>query len=244
MIIGEVNHPGRYDLMPSDTLSKLVERAGGLTADSYPDGAIFSRATERTREESRYKAQAQDLSMKLAASLQQVDDDKKPDMGQVQTTESLIAQLRNAKAVGRITVEADPASLQANPEQDILLETGDKIFIPKRPLTVRVAGEVLSPASLQFRKGKDPGEYIREAGGTTYYADRDRAFVVYPDGSAQPLNVNMWNHQSTFIPPGSTIIVPRDPKPFNFLESAERISQMLANLAISGLYIEAIGDDD
>lgn len=244
MLIGEINRPGRYDLMPGDTLSKLVERAGGLTAQSYPDGAIFSRAAERRREKSRYKAQAQDLEMKLAASLQQIDDDKKPDMAQVSATQNLISQLKHAEAVGRITVEADPASLKADPEQDILLEAGDKIFIPKRPLTVRVAGEVLSPAALQFRKGKDPLEYIRQAGGTTYYADKDRAFVIYPDGSAQPLQVNAWNHRTTFIPPGSTIIVPRDPKPFDFLDTAERVSQILANLAISGLYIEAIGDDD
>lgn len=244
MLMGEVNHPGRYDLMPGDTLSKLIDRAGGLTEQAYPDAALFSRATERKREENRYKAQAQDLQMKLAASLQQVSDDKKPDMGQVQATQSLIAQLNNAKAVGRITVEADPAVLTTAPEQDILLEKGDKIFIPKRPLNVRVAGEVLSPASLQFRSGKDPLEYIREAGGTTYYADKDRAFVIHPDGSAQPLKINMWNHRATMIPPGATIIVPRDPKPFDFLESAERVSQILANLAISGLYIEAIGDDD
>ncbi len=244
MIIGEVKHPGRYDLMAGDTMSKLVARAGGLLDHAYPDGAIFSRASERIREERRYKAQAQDLSLKLAASLQQRDDDKRPNTDQIQTMENLITRLKSAQAVGRITVEADPASLTVDPEQDILLETGDRIFIPKRPLTVRVAGEVLSPAALQFRRGKDPKDYIREAGGTTYYADKDRTFVVYPDGSAQPLSVSMWNHTPNFIPPGSTIIVPRDPKPFDFIESAERISQVLANLAISGLYVEAIGDDN
>lgn len=243
-LIGEVNHPGEYDLVSGDTLMTLLERAGGLTDQAYPDGAIFSRAAERKREESRYKAQAQDLELKLAASLQQVDDDKKPDMGQVSATQSLIARLNNAKAVGRITVEADPLVLQSDPEQNILLEHGDKIFIPKRPLTVRVAGEVLSPAALQFRSGKDPLTYIHEAGGTTYYADKERSFVIYPDGSAQPLKVSAWNHEATLVPPGSTIIVPRDPKPFNFLESAEHVSQILANLAISGLYIDAIGDDD
>lgn len=243
MLMGEVNHPGRYDLMPGDTLSTLVERAGGLTEQSYPEAAIFSRAAERKREESRYEAQARDLEMKLAASLQQIDSDKKPDMTQVSATQSLITELKAAKAVGRITVEADPDVLKTAPEQDILLEKGDKIYIPKRPMTVRVAGEVFSPAALQFRANKDPVEYIREAGGTTYYADKDRAFVVYPDGSAQPLQVNMWNHSPTFIPPGATIFVPRDPKPFDFLESAGRVSQILANLAISGLYIEAIGDD-
>ncbi len=244
MIMGEVHHPGRYDLMAGDTVLDLIERAGGLTQQGYPDGAIFSRAAERKREESRYKAQARDLEMKLAASLQNIDKDEKPDMAQVTAVQSLVAELKHAQAVGRITVEVDPSSLKADPEQNMLLEAGDRIYIPKRPLTVRVAGEVLSPAGLQFRSGKSPNEYIREAGGTTYYADTDRAFVVFPDGSAKPLNVSMWNHSPTFVPPGSTIIVPRDPKPFDFLESAERISSVLANLAISGLYIEAIGDDD
>ena len=243
-LLGEVKHPGRYDLMAGDTLSKLIERAGGLSEQAYADGTVFSRAAERKREESRYKAQAQDLELKLAAALQQTEDDDKPDAGQIDASQSLIKRLRHAKAVGRITVEADPETLETDPDLDILLEAGDKIFIPKRPLTVRVAGEVLSPAALQFRRGKDPAEYISEAGGTSYYADKDRAFVIYPDGSAQPLNVSAWNHRATFIPPGSTIIVPRDPKPFDFLEGATRISQILANLAISGLYIDAIGDDD
>lgn len=243
-LLGEVVHPGRYDLMAGDTVLSLIGRAGGLTEQGYPDGAIFSRAAERKREASRYQAQAQDLKMKLAASLQQTDSDKKPDMAQVQAVQTLVAQLNDAQPVGRITVEVDPESLKADPEQDMLLEAGDKIYIPKRPLNVRVAGEVLSPAALQFRKGKDADDYIRESGGTTYFADADRAFVIYPDGSARPLSVSVWNHESSMIPPGSTIIVPRDPKPYNFLEGAERISQILANLAISGLYVDAISDDN
>lgn len=243
-LIGEVTHPGRYDLMPGDTMLSLLDRAGGLSPYAFPSGAIFSRASERKREETRFRAQARDLELKLAGALQSTDKDDKPDMAQVTAMQSLIAEMKDAKAVGRITVETDPGVLIGDPDQDILLESGDKIFVPKRPLTVRVAGEVLSPAALQFRKDKDSRDYIREAGGTTYYADRDRAFVIYPDGSAQPLNSSTWEHRAVMIPPGSTIIVPRDPKPFNFLEGAERISQILANLAISGLYIDAIGDDD
>lgn len=243
-IMGEVAHPGKYDLMAGDTLSALLSRAGGITPQGYADGIIFSRASERERELSRYRAQAQDLEMKLAASLESEDKDKRPDAAKVSAAQGLIAQLKEAKAVGRITVEGDPGVLAADPEQDILLEAGDKIYIPKRPLSVRVAGEVLSPAALQFRKGKSATDYINEAGGTTYYADSDRTFVVYPDGSAKPMSTSAWNHSASFIPPGSTVIVPRDPEPFDFMEGAERISQILANLAISGLYVDAIGNDN
>ena len=243
-LLGEVKNPGKYDLMPGDTMLSLLRRAGGLTDIAYPDGVIFSRASERKQEEARYKAQARDLEMSLAESLRQDDKDKKPNDAQVSAARGIISQLKDAKAVGRITVEADPSILTGDPDQNILLEGGDKIYIPRRPLTVRVGGEVLSPAALQFRKGKDADTYIDEAGGTTYYADTDRAFVVYPDGSAKPLAVSAWKQSINMIPPGSTIIVPRDPKPFDFLESAETVSTILANIALTGFYLDDLGDDD
>ncbi len=240
LIIGEVKNPGRYDLLPGDKVSDLLKRAGGMTPQAYPPGAIFSRESERKSEEARFRMQAQDLEIKLAAALEQKDE---PDTAQISTVQQLIDQLRQAQAVGRITVETDPGILGRQPELDMLLEKGDRVYIPKRPLTVRVSGEVLSSAALQFRKDKDPRDYIMEAGGFTYHADKDRTFVLYPDGSAQPLLVNNWNHKATFIPPGSSIIVPRDPKPFDFLESARDLSQIISNLAITGIWIDDLSNN-
>ena len=241
LIIGEVSHPGRYDLMPGDKLSDLLRRAGGLSAQAYPDGTIFSRESERKAEEARFRAASRDLERSLAVAME--DPDKAPDNTQIGMARDLAAALRQVEAVGRITVEADPGVLVTRPELDILLESGDRIFIPKRPLTVRVNGEVLSPANLQFRKEKDPRDYIAEAGSFTYHADKDRTFVLYPDGSAQPLLVNVWNHRATFIPPGSTIVVPRDPKPFNFIESVRDMTQVLSNLAITGIFLDDLRDN-
>lgn len=240
LIIGEVKNPGRYDLGAGDTMSDLLQRAGGLTQQAYPEGAIFSRESERKSEESRFRAAARDLERSLAASMNKKDP---PDTTQIAMARDLAAELKSVEAVGRITVEADPGKLSVEPELNILLERGDRIFIPKRPLTVRVNGEVLSPANLQFRKSKKPRDYIMEAGGFTYNADDDRAFVLYPDGSAQPLQVSNWNHSATLIPPGSTIVVPRDPKPFDFIQSAKDISQILSNLAVTGIFLDDIRDD-
>lgn len=237
LLIGEVKNPGRYDLLPGDTMLSLMERAGGLTNQAYPDGAIFSRENARRAEEARFKAEARDLEANLASALNQKDP---PKLSQINAVQDVITQLKQAQAVGRITVEADPAVLKTDPALDILLQPKDRIYIPPRPLTVRVMGEVLSPASLQFRTDKDPSAYIAEAGGFTYNADKGRTFVIYPDGSAQPLQVSAWNHNATYIPPGSTIIVPRDPKPFDFLQTTRDITQILANLAFSGVVINDI----
>lgn len=242
VLVGEVKNPGTYDLLPGDTLGKLLERAGGITEQAYPQGAIFSRKSERLREEQRFKNTARDLELKLSSAMAQKDDDKRPSDEEVSTARDLIAELKGSEALGRITVEADPGMLKANPDMDILLESGDKIFIPKRPLTVRVAGEVLSPASLKFRSGKEPRTYIDEAGGFTFNADADRAFVILPDGSAQPLAVSAWNSKAHMIPPGSTIIVPRDPKPLTFMDGAKDLTAILANLATTAIFAEDLTD--
>jgi polysaccharide export outer membrane protein len=43
-IAGEVRYPGRYSLRSkTERLSDLIERAGGITGDAYPDGVVFLR---------------------------------------------------------------------------------------------------------------------------------------------------------------------------------------------------------
>jgi polysaccharide export outer membrane protein len=243
LIVGEIANPGTYDVMPGDTLGALLARSGGLTGQAYPEGTIFSRTSERKREEGRFKAQARDLEMRLASELENSDQEKRPGSREVVAAKDLISQLRQAQALGRITIEANPEILAKKPELDILLESGDRIYIPKRPMTVRVAGEVLSPAALQFRAGVSPADYIIQAGGYTYNADKGRAFVVYPDGSARPLSGARSTGGGSAIPPGSTIVVPRDPKPFDFMDTAKDLTQILANLATTAIFASAIGSD-
>jgi polysaccharide export outer membrane protein len=239
-ITGEVINPGTYDLMRGDTLLSVLERAGGVTDQAFPAGAVFSRKSERKREEQKFRAAAQNLQKTISMNLN--GDDSRLSNDQVILAQGLINDLRDAKALGRITVEADPAVLIARPELNLLVENGDRIHIPKRPMNVRVSGEVMNPASLLFEENKDVDDYLAEAGGVTYYADKGRRFVVYPDGSAQP--VGGWNDKLAMIIPGSTIVVPRDPKPFDFMESFKDITQILTNMAITGVFIEDIATDE
>lgn len=238
-ITGEIRHPGTYDLMRGDTLLSVIERAGGLTPDAYPPGAIFSRLSERRREEAKFRAAAQDLERTISVNLNAVDKNAELTPRQIMLARDLAQELRAIQAVGRVTVEADPAVLSVRPELNLLVEGGDHLHIPKRPLNVRVSGEVMNPATLLFTEEKDEDDYIAEAGGATYYADKGRIFVLYPDGSAQPLR----SSDPVMIIPGSTIVVPRDPKPFNFMDSFKDITQILTNMAITGVFVEDIATD-
>ncbi len=239
-LAGEIKTPGDYGILPGETLSELIERAGGLTDFAYPDGTIFSRESARRAERSRFENAARELEQAAARA---ATTGKDVNETRIALVRDLAQELKDARPAGRITVEADPEILSRSPELDIMLEPGDRIYIPRRPLNVRVTGEVLSPAALQFRSGKSAQDYIMEAGGFTWHADKDRAFVVYPDGSAQPVETGIWTRTALMIPPGSTLIVPRDPKPFDFIESARDITQILSNLALTGIWLDDIGDD-
>lgn len=236
-IEGAVRRPGRYDIGRSETLSSLIARAGGLLEDAYPAGAVLTRESERRREKEQFQRQARDLERTLALEVEKGEPVKAEN---VALARQLAAQLRGAEPLGRVVVEADPAVLRTRPELDPLLEPDDRIVIPKRPLTVAVAGEVLHPTSAQFVSGKSAEDYLSEAGGPTRDADAGRSFLVLPDGRARPLALSSWNHRVEAIPPGSILVVPRDPRPFDGLDVAKTFGNILSQLAITAASVSVI----
>jgi len=240
LVQGEVKRPGSFEAVRGERLSSLLVRAGGLTQEAYPAGAIFTRESARRQQAEAFTSAARNLDHELAMILMKPDP---PPAAQIAQARELSSELRKVQAVGRITVEADPAMLAIHPELDVVLEAGDRIFFPKRSLTVTVAGEVLAPASLQFQAGKTGNQYLTEAGGMTQYADSSRVFVLRPDGSALPLRVSFWNHTPITIAPGSTIIVPRDPEPFEFLKFAQNIGSLFAQVTVSAAALKVLSGD-
>ncbi|NYZ14920.1 sugar transporter [Azospirillum sp. RWY-5-1] len=236
-IVGEVRRPGRYDVLRGERLSALIARAGGLTDDAYPAGAFFSRESERRRKKEEFNNHARAIDaaiVRLRQKGEPIRDEQESHARQ------LAAELRGIDPPGRIVVEADPIVLRKRPELDILLEADDQIVIPKRPLTVVVSGELMAPAALQFVSGKTADDYIHEGGGTTRDADTGRSFLVLPDGRAEPLSISSWNHTVTAVPPGAMIVIPRDVRPYGFLELAKDIGGIVSQLALTAASITVI----
>lgn len=238
-ISGAVRRPGSYDVARGETLSSLIDRAGGLTEEAYPAGTSFLRDSERKRERAWFDQQARDLERWM---VQEVEKGEAARSDVVGLARQLATQLRGVEPLGRIVVEADPLVLRQRPELDVMLEPDDRIVIPKRPLTVTVTGEVLHPTAAQFVSGKTADAYLRDAGGASRNADDARIFLVLPDGRAQPLSLSSWNHTVTAILPGSSIVVPRDPKPFDLMEFSKNMGTILGQLAISAAAIAVISE--
>jgi polysaccharide export outer membrane protein len=229
---GELRFPGSYGILRNERLSEVLRRAGGLTPVSYPYGAVFTRQSAREAEFQANQRAARDLQDAIATAITSGAIAK-----DAQSSSELVAQivrrLQSEQPIGRVVIEADPTMLQLHPEQDPILEPGDAIFIPKRPVSVTVIGQVLNPGSVQFVAGQSARSYIDLAGGYGQSADESRTFVILPNGTAQTLKTSFWNFKAQEVPPGSVIVVPRDAAPFNLMVYSERIFGILGNLALT-----------
>jgi hypothetical protein len=95
-----------------------------------------------------------------------------------------LEQLNSNPPVGRIAIRiSGDVARWKNTADDIQLEAGDVLFIPKKPGYVMVTGEVFNPTAITVRPGKNGKWYLKQAGDTTPMANEGAAFVVRADGS-------------------------------------------------------------
>lgn len=230
LLTGEFNRPGLYSIRKGETLSQLVARAGGLSPLAYPYGAIFTRRAVKELQQEGLRRTSRELTNGLLA----VSARKDSSGDGLIAAQQLIQQLATVEAPGRMVVEADPRVLALRGDLDTVLESGDAIVMPKRPNFVLALGDVSNPGALQFVQNKSVSEYLRETGGSLSSADKSRIFVVLPNGSSQPLAGRGWGRPDNgIVPPGSTIIVPKNIDPLYKLDVARDIAGIVASLLTS-----------
>jgi polysaccharide biosynthesis/export protein len=239
LLSGEFVRPGLYDIQRGERLSELIARAGGITDQAYPYGSVFTRERVRMAEKAGFQRAARELKSAAMYSAGKAGANTTA----LIALQTLTDEISNTETVGRVVIEADPTVLQVRPELDTVLEPGDRVFMPKRPNSVLVIGDILNPGALQFISGTKVDEYVQQAGGLQVSADEDRMFLVYPNGVAQPISVSVWNYNPVQVPPGSTVVVPKDPVPVNIFEFAKDMTTLLSQMAITAASLAVIGNN-
>lgn len=229
---GQVRFPDTYEITRDERLSSVLARAGGLTDEAYAYGAVFTRKSAAVAEAQANQREASMLNDEIATvSTQITGTTPAPNLTYLQT---MAQTLLHQPTLGRISISIDPAVLLAHPDRDPLLETGDAIYIPKRPSTVAVTGEVLNSGAFGWRPNLTMDDYIDMAGGESDAALDSDIFIIMPDGTAVPVHSSWWSFGgSARIPPGSTIVVPRDPTPFDWTTFLTTYTDILSKVAIT-----------
>ncbi len=186
-VTGEVLFEGEYVLSEKgQRLSDLVKKAGGINPDAYVSGARLVRQMnefERRRVESTLRFAQQGLRDSIDVS-------------------SL--NLGNDYYVG---IDLRKALKNPGSEYDVVLRPGDRLIVPEYAGTVKISGGVMYPNVVVYEKGAGLKHYIAQGGGTLPRAKKNRAFIVYMNGTVAKSKA----FAKAKPAPGCEIIVPVKP---------------------------------
>jgi protein involved in polysaccharide export with SLBB domain len=240
---GEVRFPGVYAIRPGETLKSVVERAGGLTPYAFPEGSLFTRLELKAREQEQLDHLSIRLRTEIAeVALMGVRAQQGAAPSAITVGESLLRQISDAKAVGRLVIDLR-ASLanKVGSSDDIILRNGDQLIVPKQRQEVMVLGEVQDPTAHLYRREMRRDDYVYQSGGPTRQADHKRIYVVRANGSVETGDRGWFhNSDSVVIHPGDTIIVPLDTERLPALTLYTAVSTILYNIAIAAATVHGI----
>ena len=186
VVEGEVTFPGYYSLATNtERLSDIMARVGDFSNEAYPEGARLER---------------------------KMTDDERKRMRDIAEILSSNDSLALARAVDKLLsattydvgINLKEAMEKPGGNADIVLRDGDRIIIPVFTNTVRINGEVMYSNTTPFVKGKNLKFYIEKAGGYSEKAKKNKAYVVYMNGSVAKAK----KRSSKLVQPGCEIVVP------------------------------------
>ncbi len=215
---GEVQRPGVYPMHAGDSLSTLIDAAGGLTPDAYLYGSEFTREAARRSQQQQMEKTIAKLQALTLAGLQQRSQSASLEgdaallaaRQQIEMTaaQQRLAELRRLKATGRVSLGLTPEGATLAGLPGIPLEDADNLYVPPRPAFIQVLGAVNVEAALIWRKDHTVGDYLQQA-GLARFADKDAIFVIRADGGVSDGDSRRWGGVSSLpVQPGDTIVVP------------------------------------
>lgn len=247
VIYGQVKFPGEYALTKGETISSLIERAGGFTDQAYVRGATFTRKSVKDIQQQQINELVSRIEMELLAAASAeggsgLDRSEVAGLELYQRQKKLfVDSLKYIEAKGRMVVQIDEPSRMKNTLFDLELEEGDTLYVPSNPQVIQVVGAVMNQSGFTYEPGKDHGYYVARAGGMTRTADKSKVFIMKVDGTAvQPGKGFFWDSSSRrwasgaagVLEPGDIVVVPQRLDKTAWLKETRDLVQILYQIAV------------
>ena len=206
---GEIAFEGSYTLQQKNQrLSDVVKAAGGIVPGAYVRGARLIRNMNED------ELARRDELIKMARQSAAADAKDSLSLEQLATETTYL-----------VGIHLDEALANPGCDEDIELQDGDRLIIPRYNRTIRISGDVQKPNTVAFKDKKNYKYYVEQAGGFGRRARKSHAYILYQNGTIAKASKGD-------IEPGCEIIVPtKGPKDNSTLTQWLGIGTSMASLA-------------
>ena len=182
---GEVAFEGSYTVeQKNQRLSDVVKAAGGVIPGAYVRGARLIRNMNED------ELARRDELIKLARQSAAAD-----------AKDSLSLEQLALATTYSVGIHLDEALANPGCNEDIELQDGDHLYIPRYNSTVKISGDVNKSNTVAFKDKKSYKYYIDQAGGFGKRARKSHTYILYQNGTIAKASKGQ-------IEPGCEIVVP------------------------------------
>ncbi len=249
LVEGEVRRAGYFTIEIGERLSSVLKRSGGFTPNAFPNGIVLVRESVKVKQQAeldrfiaaeRQRLTAQSAGIAAGTAGLSVMAGASGAMAEQQVLALRLQQLEATASrieLGRVIVSLDSIERLEGTEDDIILESRDRITIPTPPQTVGIIGSVKNPTSVVYRPGLDLSDYLRQAGGVTEDANKREMYVMRANGTTDSSYLS-----AKEMRPGDTIVVPQkiEARPPQ-LALWQTVASIIGSLALTAAGIAVVG---
>lgn len=205
----------------SSKLKEVLAQVKWLSTSQREGIQLFRQSVKDAQRESLNAALGR-LEKIILTSQSSSAEEAKIRSGEAEIFLKWIEKARQMEPRGQVVLGEKP--------EELLLEPGDVLRIPRLSNVVMVDGEVNFPSSFVFDRGNCVRDYVEMAGGYNDFGSDSRVLVMRPNGMFEYAST-AWLF-GTRVKPGDRIVVLPEVKT-KYLQIAKDVTQIIYQIAVS-----------
>jgi protein involved in polysaccharide export with SLBB domain len=201
---GEHQSAQEYVMPYGAKLGELMQNIRFYSSSDAANIQLF-RQSVRERQKQMLGAALKNLETSVLTARSATNEESRLRKDEAELMLQWVERARRIEPSGQVIIA------QAGQREELLLENGDIIRVPKLDGLVLVSGEVIFPNAIAFESSIPLQDYIKRAGGYSQSADTSRIIVAHRDGSFEEVGGDTgWfglGGKQADIKPGDEILV-------------------------------------
>jgi hypothetical protein len=183
---GEHQSAQEYVLPYGSKLGELMKNIQFSASSDAPNIQLF-RQSVRERQKLMLSAALKSLETSVLTARSSTNEESRLRKDEAELMLQWVERAKKVEPSGQVIIA------QSAQRNDLLLESGDIVRIPKQDGLVLVNGEVIFPNAIAFDPKLELLDYIKRAGGYSQSADTSRVIVAHRDGGFEDASGGSWS---------------------------------------------------